>query len=63
VANALRAPFTVIDADGEVVATGVVGGEPLELAAGRYRVLATGQVADTARDIEIVGGKRTELGL
>ena len=41
----------------------MVGGEPLELAPGRYRVLVTGQGADTARDIEIVGGERTELGL
>jgi hypothetical protein len=63
VANALRPPFTVLDADGEAVATGMVGGEPLELAPGRYRVLVTGQGADTARDIEIVGGERTELGL
>ena len=38
IAAALAAPFRVLDAAGAVVATGVVGGEPVPLPPGTYRV-------------------------
>ena len=38
VAQALAAPFRVLDAAGEVVATGVVGGDPVSLPPGTYMV-------------------------
>jgi Mg-chelatase subunit ChlD len=38
VAQALAAPFRVLDATGTVVATGVVGGDPVSLPPGSYRV-------------------------
>jgi len=38
IAAALRAPFRVYDLDGTQVASGVVGGEALELPAGTYRL-------------------------
>ena len=41
-AAALRAPFTVTDSDGNLVASGTVGGEPIELVAGDYQVTVQG---------------------
>ncbi|HET7055450.1 MAG TPA: VWA domain-containing protein, partial [Thermomicrobiales bacterium] len=39
IAKAVLAPFRVLDADGNVVASGTVGGDPVELPAGTYTVV------------------------
>ncbi|MCA9729845.1 MAG: hypothetical protein KC729_19330, partial [Candidatus Eisenbacteria bacterium] len=36
--EALRTPFHVLDASGSIVADGLVGGEPVPLPAGEYRI-------------------------
>ena len=55
VRNALRTPFLVYDMAGELVAQGVVGGEPLQLDAGYYRVKVAGSSPISFDKIEVIG--------
>jgi hypothetical protein len=61
--QALQVPFTVYDATGEVAGQGVVGGEPLELARGQYRVVVKTSPAQTFPAVEISGEQQTLLEL
>lgn len=59
--QALKTPFTVYDETGERVAEGLVGGEPLTLDAGYYRVVVASATPRTFEDVEVPGEEETEL--
>ena len=59
-AAALRAPFDVLGEDGEVVASGIVGGEPVSITAGSYRLRLRGN-DDTLTAIVIASDERTTV--
>lgn len=54
--KALQIPFTVIDADGEEVASGLVDGGPLEVPPGRYSVRIQTATPRTFRDVSLAPG-------
>ncbi len=54
--KALQIPFTVIDADGEAVASGLVDGDPLEVPPGRYSVRIDTATPKTFRDVALAPG-------
>ena len=57
IAAALRAPFRVYDRDGALVARGVVGGAPVELPAGTYRVEVLAEPPATFEAVEVAPGE------
>jgi hypothetical protein len=57
--RAVASPFSVLDADGDVVATGITGGEPITLAPGEYRVVS----GDREVSATIVTEEMTMIGL
>lgn len=59
--EALEVPFEVFDASGERVAQGLVGGEPVELEQGSYRVVVGTAPPRTFEDVEVVGEQRVRL--
>lgn len=61
-ARATRRPFDVLDAGGARVAGGEVGGAPLELPPGRYRLRFPGQ-PEWGREVILPPGKRTRVAL
>ena len=61
VSNALRTPYSVYDQAGELVAEGTVGGEPLQIDAGLYRVKVSGASPKGFEKIEIIGEKERVL--
>jgi hypothetical protein len=63
IAAAVQAPFRVLDADGNVVATGTVGGNPVELPAGTYTVVVLTDPEQRYEDVVIGGGEEVELQL
>ncbi|MFO7495337.1 MAG: hypothetical protein R6X05_06840, partial [Desulfobacterales bacterium] len=63
VAQALAVPFTVYDANGEVVAEGIVEGDAVELEPGIYRVVVGGTAPRTFTDIEIAPASNVSLNL
>ena len=52
---ALRVPFTVFDRGGNAVATGEVGGEPVPLEQGVYRVVVNAAALQTFEDVNVLG--------
>lgn len=60
---ALQVPYSVYDASGTKVATGMVGGEPLELEAGQYRVVVSSSPQQAFEQVEVPGGSPTTLEL
>jgi hypothetical protein len=56
IAAALAAPFRVLDASGAEVARGVVGGEPVSLPPGRYRVEVLTDPVQVFEEVEIMPG-------
>lgn len=60
---AVRAAFVVKDADGQVVARGVVGGAPLSLAAGKYRVEVATAPPQEFDDVEVRDDEARVLSL
>lgn len=54
--QALRIPFRVVDAAGDTVAAGFVGGEPVEVPPGGYRVIVERADGDVAEDIDLAPG-------
>jgi von Willebrand factor type A domain len=61
IAAALRVPFTVYDTSGDVAASGVVDGEPVELDPALYRVVVSGSTPKTFDRVEIPGASATRL--
>jgi Mg-chelatase subunit ChlD len=63
VAQALATPFKVFAAGGELVAAGVVGGKPVELEQGVYRVVVAGSPSREFKTVSVTGAKETSLEL
>jgi hypothetical protein len=59
--EALRVPYAVYDAGGTLVSEGVVGGDPLELEAGYYRVVVQSSPPKTFAEVEVPGEKKVVL--
>ncbi len=57
--KALRVPYQVLDDKGQVVAQGLVDGEPVELPAGVYRVEVLTTPAKTVEDVTITSSGDT----
>lgn len=55
VENALQIPYSVFDSSGALVAEGLVGGEPVELERGMYRVAVKTSPQRDFEDVEIQG--------
>ena len=51
------------DASGTRVASGLVGGEPIELEAAYYRVVVPGNPKHTFEDVDVQGARETLLEL
>lgn len=62
-AEALKTPFSVYDRSGSVVAQGVVGGEPVELEAGFYRVVVATSPPRTYEKVEVPGESEVRIEL
>jgi len=60
---ALQTPYTVYDASGARVASGLVGGEPVELEAAYYRVVVSSSPQQTFEDVDVRGGNEVLLEL
>ena len=59
-----KLPFTAYDAAGKTVATGEVGGDPVELPPGQYKIVVTaGDLHATANGVTISLGRDTTLTL
>ncbi|MEM1271663.1 MAG: VWA domain-containing protein, partial [Bacteroidota bacterium] len=58
----LSGPFSVLDASGTVVAEGVIGGAPVRVPAGVYRIATAGQSA-AASDVRVTAGDVTRVEL
>jgi len=56
VAEAVQAPFRVLDATGAVVASGVVGGDPVEVPPGTYTVEVLSSTPQRFDGIDVGGG-------
>ena len=63
ISTALRISYTVYDPDGTKVATGMVGGEPLELESGEYKVVVSSSPQKVFETVEVSGGSGTSLRL
>lgn len=61
--DALKVPFMVYDSGGNVKGQGEVGGEPLELEQGFYRVVVKSQPAQVFEKVEILGEMPATLTL
>lgn len=62
-AAAVRSPWVVADAAGAVVARGAVGGAPVSLPAGRYRVEVATVPPRVFEDVEVRDGEAKQLSL
>lgn len=61
--DALKVPFTVYDQGGNEVASGQVGGAPVELEAGFYRVVAQTSPQQTFEQVDVQGESEVVLKL
>ncbi|HEY5645899.1 MAG TPA: hypothetical protein VIS76_08170, partial [Pseudomonadales bacterium] len=61
--DALKVPFSVFDRRGDLVAEGLVDGEPLELEAGDYRVVVQDGSSTTFDDVEVASEQTRKLEL
>ncbi|MCX6044334.1 MAG: VWA domain-containing protein [Chloroflexi bacterium] len=61
VANALRAPFRVLDANGALIASGIVNGDPINLPAGVYTVEVLTEPVRRFEQVKIEGGQPAQL--
>lgn len=59
--KALQIPFRVIDRRGEQVATGVLGGDAVEVPAGQYTVELDTDPVQRFREVQLAPGERLEL--
>ncbi|MET0773138.1 MAG: hypothetical protein ABWZ82_08650, partial [Candidatus Limnocylindrales bacterium] len=60
---AVSAPFSVTDGSGRTVATGTVGGSPVQLPPGTYRVIVAAEPQVVFDAVVVSEGKRTVLDL
>ncbi|KAA9134038.1 VWA domain-containing protein [Marinihelvus fidelis] len=60
-AQALRVPFRVLDAGGNEVASGQVGGDAVELEPGIYRVIVATEPAQVFEDITVLGEDQQDI--
>jgi hypothetical protein len=63
IAKAVQAPVRVLDADGNVVASGIVGGEPIDLPPGTYTIVVLTNPEQRFENIVIEPGGSMELQL
>ena len=63
ITESLRLPFELLDAQGEVVAAGVVGGEAIEAPPGTYVVKVLSSPARTVSDVVVTPGEETVVRL
>ncbi|MGN6031288.1 MAG: hypothetical protein ACTHQE_06445, partial [Thermomicrobiales bacterium] len=61
VVDAVRPTFTVQDASGTVVASGQVGGDPVSVPAGRYRVVIASEPQQVFPSVEVKPGVTTKI--
>jgi hypothetical protein len=61
--ESVEQPFTVVDADGRIVASGTVNGPPVSVAAGSYRVVLPGDAARSKDNVVIAMEALTEITL
>jgi hypothetical protein len=61
--NALRVPFIVFDQDGNEIATGQVGAEPVELEQGIYDIVVRTQPPQRFEDTNVMGEAEVRLEL
>ena len=61
--EALQIPYAIYDSTGTLVTEGVVGGEPLELEQGFYRVVVQSSPPKIFEKVEVTGEKHVELKL
>jgi len=59
--TALKVPFVVLDHSGEEVARGLVGGEPVDVPAGRYSVRVDTAEPHIERDVSLAPGDSREI--
>ena len=63
VAEALAIPYTAYHANGDLAAKGIVGGKPVELAPGLYRVVVGSSSQRTFTEVEVLSDAEVELVL
>jgi hypothetical protein len=63
IAKAVLAPFRVLDGDGNVVASGTVGGDPIDLPPGTYTVVVLTDPEQRFESVDIEPGGSVELQL
>ena len=63
IAKAVLAPFRVLDGDGNVVASGTVGGDPIDLPPGNYTVVVLTDPEQRFESVVIEPGGSVELQL
>jgi len=63
ITTALQTPYTVYDASGARVASGLVGGEPVELEAAYYRVVVSSSPQQTFKEVDVQGASEVLLEL
>jgi von Willebrand factor type A domain len=63
IAQAVQPPFTILDAHGKTVGTGIVGGAPVSVPAGTYTVEVQTDPTTTFDNVVVEGGKNVKLTL
>jgi len=63
ITTALQTPYTVYDSSGTRVASGLVGGEPVELEAAYYRVVVSTSPQQTFEEVDVQGASEVLLEL
>ena len=63
IAKAVQPPFRILDAKGKTVATGIVGGAPVSVAAGTYTVIVETDPATTFEDVVVESDENVKLTL
>ena len=61
IAKAASAPYRVYDADGNVVASGTVGGSSVRLDPGTYTVVVLTDPEIRIEEVEVESGKKTKV--
>ena len=59
--TALRAPYRLLNASGDIVATGTVNGDPIEVKAGVYTLFVEAVGGERSETITVAGGKETTV--
>ena len=59
--TALRAPFRLLNAQGEIVETGTVNGEAIQVEAGAYTLIVEAVDGERTEEISITGGEEKKI--